>query len=264
MNINSPAIMGVVNCTPDSFFPGSRATGPQEALIMIEKHLQEGADIIDIGACSTRPGADWPSQDEEWKRLEPLLKELRTRFPKTVFSLDTFRPGIVEKAAPLLGHFLVNDIFAGNYDKTMLPLISGLKVPWIAMHREPYRGPGQITRFFLKVAEQADKYGINEFILDPGFGFNKDVDQNFEVIASLPSLVPKNECGYPIAPLLAGISRKRLTYMPLGTTPENALISTQALHLHLLFKGISILRVHDVAEARQMITLYRKMSTFVN
>jgi len=264
MNINFPAIMGVVNCTPDSFFSGSRANGPQEAFKMTEKHLQEGADIVDIGACSSRPGADWPSEDEEWKRLEPVLKQIRAHFPKTVFSLDTFRPGIVEKAAPLLGYFLVNDIFSGSYDKAMLPLISGLKVPWIAMHREPYRGPEEITRFFLKVAEQADKYGINEFILDPGFGFNKDVDQNFEIMASLPSLVPKNDRGKPIAPLLAGISRKRLTYMPLGTTPENALLSTEALHLHLLFKGVSILRVHDVAEALQMIALYRKMSTFVN
>ena len=256
--------MGVVNCTPDSFFSGSRTTDPREALNMIEHHLNEGADIVDIGACSTRPGAEWPSQEEEWQRLEPVLSRVRTRFPKTVFSLDTFRPGIVEKAAPLLEHFLVNDIFAGGYDKAMLPLISGLKIPWIAMHREPYRGPEGITRFFLNVAEQASKYGIDEFILDPGFGFNKDVDQNFQVIASLPSLVPKNNSGNPIAPLLAGISRKRLTYMPLGTTPDNALLSTGALHLHLLFKGVSILRVHDVAEARQMITLYRKMSTFVN
>jgi dihydropteroate synthase len=264
MNINFPALMGVVNCTPDSFFSGSRVNGPREALNMTEQHVQEGADIIDIGACSTRPGADWPSEDEEWKRLEPVLKQIRTHFPKTVFSLDTFRPGIVEKAAPLLGHFVVNDIFAGNYDKAMLPLISALKLPWIAMHREPYRGPEGITRFFRKVAEQAEKYGINEFILDPGFGFNKDVDQNFEVITALPSLVPKDDRGKAIAPLLAGISRKRLTYMPLGTTPENALLSTEALHLQMLFKGVSILRVHDVAEARQMITLYRKMSTFVN
>jgi len=264
MNITFPAIMGVVNCTPDSYFSESRARGPVEALNMTAQHLQEGANIVDIGACSTRPGADWPSEEEEWKRLEPVLKQIRTQFPKTVFSLDTFRPGIVEKAAPLLGHFLVNDIFAGSYDKAMLPLIAGLKIPWIAMHREPYTGPEGIFRFFQKVAEQADKYGINELILDPGFGFNKDVDQNFEVMASLPSLVPKDNSGKAVAPLLAGISRKRLTYMPLGTTPENALLSTEALHLHLLFKGVSILRVHDVAEALQMITLYRKMSTFVN
>ncbi len=256
--------MGVVNCTPDSFFSGSRANGPLEALNMIEKHLQEGADIVDIGACSTRPGAEWPDENEEWKRLEPVLEQVRKHYPDTVFSLDTFRPGIVEKSAPLLGHFLVNDIFAGKFDKAMLPLISGLKLPWIAMHREPYRGPAEISRFFIHVAELADKYGINEFMLDPGFGFNKDVDQNFEVIAALPSLVPKNDSGNPVAPLLAGISRKRLTYVPLGTTPENALLSTQALHLHLLFKGVSVLRVHDVAQARQMITLYRKMSTFVN
>lgn len=262
MNISFPAIMGVVNCTPDSFYAGSRAMDPASALDRIANMLQEGAAIVDIGACSTRPGASWPSPAEEWNRLEPVLKLAKENYPDILFSVDTFRPMIVEKAYSILGRFWVNDIFAGNFDKAMLPLIASLDLPWIAMHQEPYQGPRAITLFFQKVSEAAERYSVREFILDPGFGFKKDVDQNFEVLSSLHSLVPRNEKGEPCAPLLAGISRKRMTYLPLGTTPENALISTSALHLQLLLKGVSILRVHDVAHAVQMITLYKKMSIF--
>lgn len=254
--------MGVVNCTPDSFYAGARAMDPAGALERIENMLQEGAAIVDIGACSTRPGASWPTPAEEWNRLEPVLKLAREKYPDVLFSVDTFRPVIVEKAYSILGRFCVNDIFAGKFDKAMLPLIASLDLPWIAMHQEPYAGPGGITLFFQKVREEAARYGIRKFILDPGFGFNKDIDQNFEVLSSLRFLVPKDEKGEPCAPLLAGISRKRMTYLPLGTTPENALVSTSALHLQLLLKGVSILRVHDVAHAVQMVTLYRKMSIF--
>ncbi|HPW78848.1 MAG: Dihydropteroate synthase [Bacteroidetes bacterium ADurb.Bin037] len=264
MNINFPAIMGVVNCTPDSFYTGARTTDPDRALDRIGKMIREGADMVDIGACSTRPGAAWPSESQEWERLEPVLKKAKELFPQTIFSIDTFRPSIVEKAYSILGKFWVNDIFAGSYDKAMLPLISSLKLPWIAMHQEPYEGPEGIARFFLKVSHTAAMHEIKEFFLDPGFGFNKDVDQNFQVMESLPSLVPRNEKGEPVAPLLVGISRKRMTYLPLDITPDEALISTSALHLHLLFKGASILRVHDVLQARQMVTLYKKMSIFAN
>lgn len=254
--------MGVVNCTPDSFYAGSRAMDPASALERIQSMLQEGAAIVDIGACSTRPGASWPTPTEEWNRLEPVLKLARETYPDALFSVDTFRPMIVEKAYSILGRFWVNDIFAGKSDKAMLPVIASLDLPWIAMHQEPYAGPGGITLFFQKVRDQAARYGIREFILDPGFGFNKDIDQNFEVLSSLNSLVPENERGEPCAPLLAGISRKRMTYLPLGTTPENALVSTSALHLQLLLKGVSILRVHDVSHAVGIITLFRKMSIF--
>lgn len=264
MKIHFPAVMGVINCTPDSFYAVSRAIEPDNALSRIELMLREGADIVDIGACSTRPGAAWPSPEEEWNRLEPVLRKAKEMFPKTIFSIDTFRPSIVEKAYSILGKFWVNDILAGSYDKAMLPLISSLKLPWIAMHQEPYEGPEGIARFFLKVSHTAAMHEIKEFFLDPGFGFNKDVDQNFQVMESLPSLVPRNEKGEPVAPLLVGISRKRMTYLPLDITPDEALISTSALHLHLLFKGASILRVHDVLQARQMVTLYKKMSIFAN
>lgn len=264
MNISLPAVMGVVNSTPDSFYAGSRTMDPEAAVKRIGIMLDQGADIVDIGACSTRPGAQWPSADEEWKRLEPVLRKAKEHFPDTTFSIDTFRPEIVEKAYSLIGYFWINDIMAGNYDKAMLSLAASLDLPWIAMHQEPYEGPGGIARFFQKICETAHREGIKEFILDPGFGFHKDVDQNFQVMEALPSLVPKNHEGEPAAPLLAGISRKRMTYMPLNITPDDALVSTSALHLHLLFKGVSLLRVHDVAEARQMITLYRKMSIFVH
>ncbi|MBV6456117.1 MAG: Dihydropteroate synthase [Bacteroidales bacterium] len=254
--------MGVVNCTPDSFYAGSRVQDTDCALNRIETILREGAAIVDIGACSTRPGASWPSPMEEWNRLEPVLLQAKEKFPEALFSIDTFRPVIVKKAYELLGRFWVNDIFAGCYDNAMMPLIASLGLPWIAMHQERYDGPEGITRFFNRIRDAAARYGIKEYILDPGFGFNKDVDQNYEVLSRLHTLVPKNEKGDPCAPLLAGISRKRMTYIPLNTTPDNALVSTSALHLQLLLKGVSILRVHDVAQAADMIAIYRKMSIF--
>ncbi len=256
--------MGILNLTPDSFYAGSRVPGPAEAFRRIEQMVRQGADVVDIGACSTRPGAVRVPESEEWKRLEPVLKELTERFPDTVFSIDTFRPGIVEKTFSLIGPFWVNDIMAGSADTGMVPLIASLQLPWIAMHQEPYEGTEGIARFFLKIAETAAKWGIQHVFLDPGFGFNKNTEQDFQVLEALPSLVPADSTGKPVFPLLVGISRKRMTYLPLNTTPEHALVATSALHLHLLHKGVSVLRVHDVEPARQIISLYKKMSIFVN
>ncbi|NLA16093.1 MAG: dihydropteroate synthase [Bacteroidales bacterium] len=264
MNIVFPAVMGVVNVTPDSFYTHSRVESPAAAFERIEQVILQGADIVDIGACSTRPGAVRASEEEEWKRLNPILRELKERFPNTLFSIDTFRPSIVEKAFSLIGPFWVNDIMAGSADEAMIPLVARLQLPWIAMHQEPYEGPEGVARFFLKTAETAAKHGIQQLFLDPGFGFNKNTAQNFQVLEALPSLVPVDSKGKPAPPLLVGISRKRMTYLPLDTTPENALLSTSALHLHLLHKGVSVLRVHDVAPARQMVTLYNKMRIFVD
>lgn len=262
MNISFPAIMGVINVTPDSFYAGSRTAHAADAFERIEQMVQEGADIIDIGACSTRPGALRVSEKEEWQRLEPVLIALKDRFPGVIFSIDTFRPGIVDKAFQILGPLWVNDIMAGSADTGMVPLIARLQLPWIAMHQEPFAGTQGVARFFAETVQTAAKWGIQQLFLDPGFGFNKDVDQNFQVLNALPSLVPKNAAGTPAAPLLVGISRKRMTYQPLQTTPEYALIATSALHLHLLFKGVSVLRVHDVKPAKEIITLYKKMSIF--
>jgi dihydropteroate synthase len=262
MNISFPAIMGVINVTPDSFYAGSRTAHAADAFERIEQMVQEGADIIDIGACSTRPGALRVSEKEEWQRLEPVLIALKDRFPGVIFSIDTFRPGIVDKAFQILGPFWVNDIMAGSADTGMVPLIARLQLPWIAMHQEPFTGTQGVARFFAETVQTAAKWGIQQLFLDPGFGFNKDVDQNFQVLNALPSLVPKNAAGAPAAPLLVGISRKRMTYQPLQTTPEHALIATSALHLHLLFKGVSVLRVHDVKPGKEIITLYKKMSIF--
>lgn len=262
MNISFPAIMGVINVTPDSFYAGSRTAHAADAFERIEQMVQEGADIIDIGACSTRPGALRVSEKEEWQRLEPVLIALKDRFPGVIFSIDTFRPGIVDKAFQILGPLWVNDIMAGSADTGMVPLIARLQLPWIAMHQEPFTGTQGVARFFAETVQTAAKWGIQQLFLDPGFGFNKDVDQNFQVLNALPSLVPKNAAGTPAAPLLVGISRKRMTYQPLQTTPEHALIATSALHLHLLFKGVSVLRVHDVKPGKEIITLYKKMSIF--
>lgn len=262
MKISFPAVMGIVNLTPDSFYAGSRAAHAADALERIEHMVLEGADIVDIGACSTRPGALRASEKEEWQRLEPVLKSLRKHFPHVVFSIDTFRSGIVEKAYDLIGSFWVNDIMAGSADTNMVPLVARLQLPWIAMHQEPFEGTQGVARFFAETIRTATEWGVKQVFLDPGFGFNKDTNQNFMVLNALPSLVPTDSSGTPAAPLLVGISRKRMTYKPLHTTPENALVATSALHLHLLFKGVSVLRVHDVKPAKEIIVLYKKMSIF--
>ena len=171
----------------------------EAAVKRIEIMLDQGADIVDIGACSTRPGAQWPSADEEWKRLEPVLRKAKEHFPDTTFSIDTFRPEIVEKAYSLIGYFWINDIMAGNYDKAMLSLAASLDLPWIAMHQEPYEGPEGIARFFQRYARQLTGKGSKHSSWIR-VGFHKDVDQNFQVMEALPSLVPKNHEGEPAAP----------------------------------------------------------------
>lgn len=258
-----PIVMGIVNCTPDSFYAASRSNSPLQTVQKIRNALEEGAEIIDIGGCSTRPGADIPSCEEEWARLEPSLKAISEFFPGLRLSIDTFRPQIVERAYRITGPFWVNDISAGSFDKEMVPLVAQLGLPWIAMHQVPYEGPAGVKRFFLEKCEEAEKAGIKDLVLDPGFGFNKTMEQHYELMEHLPETIPVNDRGEPLAPLLVGISRKRMTYLPLGLTPDQALLSTTALHLHMLYKGAGILRVHDVAPAVQMVRLYQKMRIFV-
>lgn len=258
-----PIVMGIVNCTPDSFYAASRSNSPLQTVQKIRNALEEGAEIIDIGGCSTRPGADIPSCEEEWARLEPSLKAISEFFPGLRLSIDTFRPQIVERAYRITGPFWVNDITAGSFDKEMVPLVAQLGLPWIAMHQVSYEGPAGVKRFFQEKYEEAEKAGIKDLVLDPGFGFNKTMEQHYELMEHLPEIVPVNNGGEPVAPLLVGISRKRMTYLPLGLTPDHALLSTTALHLHLLYKGAGILRVHDVAPAVQMVRLYKKLRTFV-
>ena len=261
-------IRGIVNLTDDSYFAESRCLGGDgntdlgKAIGRIRKMLGEGADIIDIGAASSRPGADEIPEKEEWKRLRPVLEEIRVLFPALVVSIDTYRASIVRKTAEILPHFIVNDISAGEDDPEMLGTAGETGAGYVAMHKKGSPKTMQdmcdyvdvteeVSEYFMKFAEKAEKAGIKEWILDPGFGFAKTIDQNYELLSNLHVF---RKYGRQI---LAGMSRKSMIYRKFGITPEESLPATQVLHFSALQNGADILRVHDVAEAARTVALYR-------
>ncbi len=262
-------IMGIINLSPDSFYKGSSCGDESDFEARYGKMLEDGADIIDIGACSTRPGSQSVSQEEEWKLLKPMLKKILKIFPSSTFSLDTFRSSIVERAFDFAGDFIINDISAGMLDPLMLSTAGRLEIPYIAMHMRGTPETMQtlcdyddvvkeVADCFDKFIEDAAVSGIKELILDPGFGFAKSIDQNYTLLKNLQSLRKRKEDGthYPI---LAGISRKSMIYKTLGTTPDEVVSATSALNMVALLNGAGILRVHDVKEAYQIVTLYEKL-----
>ena len=263
-SLNKPKVMGILNLTPDSFFEGSRvATDKKSVLAEAEKKINEGADILDLGGYSTRPGAENISIDEEINRVIPAILEIKKSFPDTLISIDTFRSEVA-KAGIDAGADLVNDISAGNLDPQMLPLIGQLGVPYIAMHM---RGTPQtmqnetnysdliseVLTYFGDKVEQFAKFGIKDVIIDPGFGFAKTSAQNFELLRHLSSL---KGLGLPI---LAGISRKSMIYKTLDISANEALNGTTALNMYALLQGAAILRVHDVKEAKETIKLFEQL-----
>lgn len=263
-------IMGIVNLTDDSYFAPSRCLGTDGmpdaggTVGMVGKMLSEGADIIDIGACSTRPGSEPVGEEEEWRRLEPVLKAIKDSFPDAVISIDTWWASVVEKAAGLIGPFIVNDISAGEDDPGMLPAVGRLGLQYIAMHKrgtpstmQSLCNYGNVTsevlQYFREFAERAEKAGIKDWILDPGVGFAKDIGQNWQLLRELEAL---RMLGHRI---LVGVSRKSMIYRLFGITPEESLAQTQVLHFAALERGADILRVHDVAEAARTIEAYRRL-----
>ena len=263
-------IMGIVNLTDDSYFAESRCGDADAALRRIDRLVSEGADIIDLGACSSRPGSVPVGAEEEWSRLEPVLRAVRASFPDLRISIDTYWSSVVEKAHGLIGDFIVNDISAGEDDPFMLQTVGRLGLGYIAMHK---RGTSvsmasltdyddvisELTGYFKDFAARAAAAGIREWILDPGFGFAKTVEQNYRLLAGLPEIVaPLGENG--ITPrILVGVSRKSMIYKPLESSPEQVLPATQAVHMAALMKGADILRVHDVKEAKQTVSLFELM-----
>ena len=255
-------IMGIVNLTPDSFYSHSRSLAPDgtpdlDALVVkVGKMIGDGAGIIDIGACSTRPGSLPVSSEEEWKRLETPLRLIRSSFPDIPLSIDTFRSGIVSRAFDSIGPFIVNDI-SGASDPSVVPLAAGLGLTYICTHSSP-DGPADIvTRvldFFRDFADRAEEEGLKDWILDPGSGFGKTLEENYSLMACLPSL---KQFGKKI---LVGVSRKSMVYKLLGISPEEALAPTQALHIAALERGADILRVHDVAETAQTIRIWNRIA----
>jgi dihydropteroate synthase len=255
-------IMGIVNLTDDSYFAQSRCSGADAAVEKVTKMLLEGATIIDIGACSTRPGSLPVGADEEWRRLEPVLTALRRSFPELRISIDTYWSEVVAKAYDLIGDFIVNDISAGEDDPNMLPLVGSLGLTYIAMHK---RGNPQtmqslteysdvvddVADYFRHFADRASRFGLRSWILDPGFGFAKTVEQNYRMLSRLGEFKALG------APILVGVSRKSMVYRHFDITPEEALPATQVLHFKALQQGADMFRVHDVAEMARTIELYR-------
>ncbi len=263
IDLSSPRIMGILNSTPDSFYAGSRIPGVDEALARAEAMLREGATFLDIGGYSTRPGAAEVTEEEELKRVAPLVEALVAAFPEVLLSIDTFRSRVARTALEA-GAALVNDISAGLRDPEMLPLVAEKQVPYIMMHMRGTPADmaqltayddlvGEILYYFSERLAAARALGITDLIADPGFGFAKTRAQNFELLAGLPAFRVLE------APLLVGISRKSMIWKTLGVDPSEALNGTTALHMLALQGGASILRVHDVKEASECIRLWEEI-----
>ena len=257
-------IMGIVNLTDDSYFVQSRCAGVDAAMSRVAKMVEEGADIIDIGACSSRPGSMPVGPGEEWKRLGPVLEAVRLAYPDIRISIDTCWSDVVSRAYDLIGDFIVNDISAGEDDPQMLSMVGKSGLTYVAMHK---RGTpeimqsltdyndvaGELLAYFKEFAEKALRFEIRDWILDPGFGFAKTMEQNYEILSGLDSFKTLDR------PVLVGVSRKSMIYKLLDISPEDSLAATQVVHLKALQKGADILRVHDVAEAVRTVSLYRAL-----
>lgn len=259
INLSIPKVMGILNLTPDSFYDGGKYKNENDILKQVELMLKDGATFIDIGAYSSRPGADHISIEEEKKRILPILSLLLDSFPEILVSIDTFRSEIA-KLCIEAGAALINDISSGSLDDKMLLTVGELKVPYIMMHMKGTPKTMktldhydnlivEINTFFAKKVADAKKCGINDIVIDPGFGFAKNTLQNFEILKHLVLLESHN------LPILAGISRKSMIYKTINTTPQETLNGTTVLNTIALLNGASILRVHDVKEAMECITL---------
>ena len=258
--LDKPLVMGIINATPDSFFEGHLSKTPNELLALVKKMIDEGVDIIDIGGQSTKPGSERITADEELKRVLPVIKLIHQHFPDTIISIDTYS-GNVAIGAVEAGASVVNDISGGDMDDAMLQTVAALKVPYVCMHmqgnpasmqKEPYYTDvvKEILDFFAAKIEQCKKAGIVDIIIDPGFGFGKTIEHNFYLLKNLQVFSILN------VPVLAGISRKSTIYKTLHTTADKALNGTTVLNTMALMNGASILRVHDVKEAVEAVTLF--------
>lgn len=264
-DMSVPRVMGIINVTPDSFYSGSRFTDAVAITGAVEKMLAEGADMIDIGAFSSRPGATSVSETEEKDRLGMALEAIRQRFPEAILSLDTFRASVAEWAVKNYGVDIINDISGGRADESMYATIARLQVPYIIMHMrgkpsdmQKYAKYHNVTQEVIYELSECLHYarlaGINDIIIDPGFGFAKNLEQNYELLASLDAFKIMN------VPILVGISRKSMIYKLLNIQPDEALNGTTALHMIALWKGATILRVHDVWAAKQAITIFETLA----
>ncbi len=262
LSFHAPLVMGIVNITPDSFYDGGKHYGTEAAVAHAEKLLEEGADIIDLGAYSTRPNAADVGEEEERRRLLPVLEKLLKHHPKTVISVDTWRSGVALEAGTT-GASIINDISGGTMDDAMIEATARLNIPYVLMHIKGTPQTMQIAPEYSDIADEVECYfnerinalhkaGVKQIIIDPGFGFGKTTGHNYTLLHNLHRFAKFG------LPLLAGLSRKSMVYKPLGIRPDEALAGTIALNTIALLQGAHLLRVHDVAEARQTIELVRR------
>lgn len=264
LDLGEPRVMGILNVTPDSFFADSRCKTEQEIATRVKQIIAEGADMIDIGAYSSRPGADEVSEKQEKERLRIGLEVIRDIAPGTILSVDTFRAGVARMCVEEYGVHIINDISGGELDSQMFPTVAELGVPYILMHMKGtpqtmQQAPqyenllAEMLQYFGKKVQQLHELGVKDIILDPGFGFAKTLEHNYELLAHLQDLQVLE------LPILVGISRKSMIYRLLDCTPAEALNGTTVLNTLALSKGASILRVHDVKACREAVTIYKKM-----
>lgn len=265
IDLSKPKVMGILNVTPNSFFDGGKYKNADEIVAQVQKMLSEGATFIDIGAYSSKPNAEFVSVEEEIARIVPIVELLVQQFPNILISIDTFRSEVAE-ACILKGAALINDISAGKLDDLMLGVVAKYKVPYIMMHM---RGTPQtmttltqyedvvkeVLLYFSERIAAARSLGINDLIVDPGFGFAKTLEQNYEVLQKM-ELFQQLEL-----PILSGISRKSMIYKVLNINTSESLNGTTTLNTISLVRGASILRVHDVKEAVECVTLFNAMNS---
>jgi len=263
LTIDSPMIMGIINITPDSFYKGSRYQEEKNILARAEEMIREGADILDLGAMSSRPGADVLSHEMEWKRLAQVIPAIKSQWPDVSLSVDTLHAATAAKSLEA-GVDWINDISGGTYDPDMESVVAEYKAPYVCMHMrgtpKTMKGLAQyedvvdtIYSYFSQRIRQLRDQGIYDIVIDPGFGFAKNIDQNFQLLRSLHVF---KSLGCPI---LVGLSRKSLIYKTLGVTPDEALNGSTVLHTFAVSQGANILRVHDVKEAMEVKILAKKM-----
>jgi len=264
LDLDTPRVMGIINITPDSFYSGSRFKTDEEILKAAKGMLDDGADIIDLGGYSSRPGAKEIAADEERTRVLRAVKLLSSKFPEAIISIDTFRSEIALEAVNECGAHMINDISGGDFDDRMFQVVANLKVPYIMMHmkgdpRTMQNNPvyedvvADILKWFGERIFKLKSSGVNDIIIDPGFGFGKTIDHNFELLKRL------NDFSIASLPVLVGISRKSMIWKTLNVNADEALNGTTALNAIALYNGADILRVHDVKEAVHTVKLIMRM-----
>jgi dihydropteroate synthase len=260
IDLSSPKVMGILNITPDSFHDGGQYLEVPQALSRVEKMLAEGADFIDIGGMSSRPGADIISEEEELKRVMPVITSIVQKIPEAIISVDTLRAKVAKRALEAGAH-VINDISAGRFDEAMLHTVAGFKAPYIIMHMQGLPTDMQVAPkyndvvievydFFSERIKACRSAGIIDTILDPGFGFGKNLEHNYTLLRNLSYFSNLR------LPTLAGVSRKSMICKVLGVNPDKALNGTTAVNMLALMNGAQILRVHDVKEAKEVVKIF--------